>query len=86
METSLSDHSDKLIELQSCCTSLKSQNEKFLDKVDELENQSCHSNVRIVGIPEIMEGSDPVKFMTTFFTEVFGADFFSLPLLLDREH
>ena len=39
-----------------------------------------------MGIPEGVEGSKPVVFMTQFFKEIFGEDFFPTPLLPVHAH
>ena len=51
------------------------------EKVDDLENRSRRLNLRVVGIPERVEGSNPVAFITHFLEEIFGEKKFSTPLL-----
>lgn len=36
---------------------------KLADHVDNLENQGCRCNIRIIGLPEDTEGTDPFKFL-----------------------
>lgn len=86
MEEALSDHSDRIVALESACARLQSENVQLKDKVEDLESRSRRNNLRVVGIPEKLEGADPVKFMSDFFMEVLGANFFSSPPLLDRAH
>lgn len=86
VEDHLSEYSDRLVSAETAITVLQDENAWLKKKLDDLENRSRRSNLRVVGIPEKLEGSDPVKFMTDFFLEVLGAEFFSRPLLLDRAH
>ncbi|ROL49414.1 LINE-1 type transposase domain-containing protein 1 [Anabarilius grahami] len=65
---------------------LRKENLFLKEKLDDLEYRSRRSNMRVVGIPEKLEGSDPIKFMTDFFEEVLGNDFFTSPLVLSRAH
>ncbi len=86
IETSLSAHSDKITELESAYEELLVKNEMLTAKLDDLENRSRRSNLRITGVPERMEGSDPVKFMSLLFQEILGAEVFPHPPVLDRAH
>ncbi len=38
---------------------LRRENVSLKEKLDDLENRSRRSNMRVVGIPEKLEGSDP---------------------------
>lgn len=59
---------------------------RLLAKPEYLQNHSRRSNLRVVGIPENTEAQDPVAFMSAFFAEVLGSDFFPTPPVLDRAH
>lgn len=86
LEHNLSDYSDRIVELERCTKTLKDDNMRLLAKTEDLENRSRRSNLRVVGIPEKMEGRDPVAFMSAFFAEVLGSEFFPTPPILDRAH
>ena len=86
VEAGLSDYSDRIVVLESDYATLKTEYNALVDKVDDLENRSRRSNLRVVGIPEKMEGLYPAKFMTELFTEILGPEFFPTPLKLDRAH
>ncbi|XP_062893457.1 uncharacterized protein LOC134340309 [Mobula hypostoma] len=77
VEDGLNDYSDRLVSTEATIAVLQSENAFLKGKLDDLENQSRRSNLRVVGIPENLEGSDPVKFMTEFFDKVLGTSFFS---------
>lgn len=86
MEEGLNGHSDRIEAIETTCTALLAENERLKNKVEDLENRSRRSNLRVVGIPEHMEGPDTVKFMTEFFEEILGKDFFPHPLIISRAH
>ncbi|KAJ7998661.1 hypothetical protein DPEC_G00207190 [Dallia pectoralis] len=56
------------------------------DKIGDLESRSRRCNLRVVGIPERLEGADPVSFMSGFFPEVLCDSFAPSPMKLDRAH
>ncbi|KAJ3596260.1 hypothetical protein NHX12_002669 [Muraenolepis orangiensis] len=80
----LSDYSDRIVALEQCNKTIKDDNTRILDKVEDLENRSRRSNLRIVGIPEKTKAQDPVSFMSSPFAEVLGSDFFPTPPVLNR--
>lgn len=86
VEDGLNEYSDRMVNVENSMDALRKENILLKEKLDDLENRSRRSNLRVVGIPESLEGSDPVKFMTEFFTEVLGKDFFPSPLVLSRAH
>lgn len=86
VEDGLNDYSDRLVNVETAMDALRRENVSLKEKLDDLENRSRRSNVRVVGIPEKMEGSDPIKFITDFFEEVLGKDFFTSPLVISRAH
>lgn len=57
VEYTIARHDQVLIQLQKDNAYLK-------NKVDQMENQSRHSNIRVVGLKEDSEGRDPVRFFT----------------------
>lgn len=56
------------------------------DKMDELENRSRRSNIRILNIPEQAEGQDAVGFLAKTIPQILGAENFSSPIILERAH
>lgn len=57
------------MELENTYAMLKMEYNVIVEKVDDLENRSCRASLQVVGILEKKEGSDPVNFMTEFFTK-----------------
>lgn len=86
METSLNDMESRLRTLEATCTTLSRENEALKLKTDDLENRSRRNNIRVIGLPEKVEGSHPTTFMEVFLSETFGAEAFSSPPSVDRAH
>ncbi|KAI4892383.1 hypothetical protein NFI96_009564, partial [Prochilodus magdalenae] len=86
IETAATDADRRITELETTCKSLSSANRWLREKMDDLENRSRRNNLRIIGIPEGTEGSQPTLFMGSFFTELFGASKLPNPPEIDRAH
>ena len=78
IEATLDQSEQRLVQVEAKLNTVQTENAWLKEKVDDLENRSRRLNLRVVGIPERVEGSNPVAFMTHFFEEIFGKDFFSL--------
>lgn len=79
IETTLDQSEQRLSLVEAKLATVQTENAWLKDKVDDLENRSRRLNLRVVGIPERMEGSSPVASMTHFFEDLFGKDFFPVP-------
>lgn len=55
-------------------------------QADDLENRMRHNNVRIVGLPEKVEGRDPTDFVEQWLTEIFGKKAFTTLCAIERAH
>ena len=86
IEATLDQSEPRLALVEAKLATIQAENAWLKEKVDDLENRSRRLNLRVVGIPERVEGANPVGFMTNFFEEVFGKDFFPTPLVLARAH
>lgn len=86
IEEDLSGYSDRIVDLEEMCTSLKNTNSILVDTADDLENRSRRCNLRVTNLAEKIEGTNPVKFMSGFFAETLGSDLFPTPPTLDRAH
>ncbi|XP_069781412.1 uncharacterized protein [Narcine bancroftii] len=82
----LVDVQDQLQDENGIIETLQIQNKNLAKKVDYLENQSRRNNVKIVGLPEGIEGSDPRKFFTEWIPRVLGQDKFPEGLILERAY
>lgn len=92
MEASLSDHSDRITHLEQEVSTLQSklvlateENVALRANVEDLVSRSKRQNIRVVGLPEDIEGKDVRQFMTDLFAEVVG-DALPAPPELDRAH
>lgn len=92
METALTDHSGRVTQLEKDVISLRSkltaaseENVALRSSLEDLVSRSKRQNLRVVGIPEDMEGRNPRQFMSELFVEVLG-DVLPNPPELDRAH
>lgn len=58
----------------------------LLHKVDDLENRSRRSNIRLVGVPEKSEGKDPVSFFESWLINMVGKERLSPFFAIERAH
>ena len=79
IENTLTAHSDELAELTAKVSQLEKANTALASKMEDLENRSRRQNLRIVGLPEEMEGSSPVEFISGLLQTVIGNDIFPEP-------
>lgn len=55
-------------------------------KMEDLENRSRRSNVRLIGLPENDQGKDACTFLEKWIPEILGAGSFAAPLAIERAH
>ena len=55
-------------------------------RAEDFENRLRRNNVRIVGLPEKVEGRDPTQFVEQWMAEVFGKDSFTHLYAVERAH
>lgn len=78
---------EKIFAADAAIKSLQTQNTKLLDRIEDLENRSHRSNLRIVNVPEDSEGGeDPVAFMSKMLMEIMGSEVFDSAPALERSH
>ncbi|KAE8291358.1 hypothetical protein D5F01_LYC10957 [Larimichthys crocea] len=65
---------------------VESKLETALDKIDDLENRSRRCNIRVVGLPEGSEGTNPVAFFRTWLPELLEMNAKGGSVKLDRCH
>ncbi|KAJ3605997.1 hypothetical protein NHX12_028040 [Muraenolepis orangiensis] len=86
-ETIAGENFERLTTAEATIKALQAQNQTLMDHVDDIENRSRRSNLRIVNIPEGSEnGKDPVKFIAELLVECVGPDVFTEPPELERAH
>lgn len=93
METALSSHSDSItslerevVELRAKLASLTEGNDILQTAVDDLISRSKRQNLRVIGLPEDAEGTNPRQFMADLFKEVAGDVLDNTCPELDRAH
>lgn len=85
LESGLDVASDRIQALEDQCASLKETCAKLQAKTTDLESRSRRNNIRIIGLPEEIEGQRPTTFFAELLFEVFG-DAFPSPPEVDRAH
>lgn len=86
-ESLAGDNFDKLFVAESAFKTLKTQNASLLDLIEDLENRSRRTNLRIINVPEDSEGTeDTVNFMSNMLMEITGNALFDSAPILERVH
>lgn len=75
-----------LRDVQSKLIAVLADNAKLKARLTDLEGRSRHNNVRIVGLPEDIEGPQPTTFFSQLLLDVLGGDILASPPELDRAH
>lgn len=76
---------ERVLALEQTCATLKDSNAKLQAKVIDLESRSRRNNVRIIGLPESIEGPRPTVFFAELLAELFPETLTSPPEI-DRAH
>lgn len=76
----------RLTKVEQTCMELQKENRALHAKVIDLEARSRRQNIKIVGLPEKIEGARPVDFLEKFIPELLGASNFPKPVVVDRAH
>ncbi|RXN34987.1 putative transposase element L1Md-A101/L1Md-A102/L1Md-A2 [Labeo rohita] len=85
-EVIVGENFERLVAAESTINSLKAQNSLLMERLDDLENRSCRSNLRILNVPEGSEsGNDPTVFDSEMLAEVMP-EVFTSPPPLERAH
>ncbi|KAJ4944614.1 hypothetical protein JOQ06_013157, partial [Pogonophryne albipinna] len=73
-------------QLENACSALKGDNETLKTKVADLEGRSRRQNLRIIGLPESIEGPRPSAFFSQLLVDIVGTEILASPPELDRAH
>ncbi|KAJ8014425.1 hypothetical protein DPEC_G00040080 [Dallia pectoralis] len=68
------------------CAELAESNAKLRMKTSDLESRSRGNNIRIIGLPESIEGPRPTTFFAELLVELLGQQTLPSPPELDRAH
>ncbi|KAJ8395718.1 hypothetical protein AAFF_G00029550 [Aldrovandia affinis] len=83
LERAATDHSTRIDELESTVSMLTSQVKRLDDKCEDLEGRSRRNNIRVLGVPEGLEGPRATDFVAQLLQDLLGLN--EKPLL-DRAH
>ena len=86
LEERLSAVEDMLFPLQGELKGLQELTDLQAAKLDAMENRLRRNSVRVVGLPEQCEGTNPTIFMENWCREIFGSDSFSPFFSIERAH
>lgn len=86
LETAADDTAQRLTDLEGRCTALQASNDHLRAKLCDLEGRSRRQNIRVLGLPESVEGPRPSEFFSSFLTEIFGDQVLPSPPEVDRAH
>lgn len=65
--------------LEEKCAALKESNARLTAKTADLESRSRRNNIRIIGLPESIEGPRPTSFFSDLLVELLGNDTLQTP-------
>jgi hypothetical protein len=85
-EERISQTEDSISTLQSKTSVLEKNLAALTWKIDDLENRSRRSNLRILGLPEKSEGSDACAFLESWLPEALDMEPLQKPLAIERAH
>ena len=86
-ETIVGENFERLTSAEATIKSMQSQNKLLQDRLEDLENRSRRSNLRIVNIAEGSEtGMEPKQFIADLLMATLGPELFASPPLIDRAH
>lgn len=83
LELAATDHSGRITELEATVSGLSARVKHLDDRCEDLEGRSRRNNIRLVGVPEGLEGPRPTEFVAQLLKETLRLD--EKPLL-DRAH
>lgn len=86
VETRVSEVEDQLASTQTDTRRHTQQISSLMAKVDDLENRSRRNNVRMVGIPERVEGANSTEYFENWLRNTFGKDILSPLFAVERAH
>lgn len=86
LEANADEFSDKLQALEAKCVAMEDNYAKLKAKTIDLESRCRRNNIRIVGLPESIEGTQPTTFFSGLLKEVLGEEVLPKAPELDRAH
>ena len=94
IQTTVTDHEQRISDLESelnqlqllesQVTSMADDNAKLKAKITDLEGRIKRCNVRLIGVPEAIEGTRPTSFFSTLLVDILGKDVMPKPAEGDK--
>lgn len=72
--------------MEAVCAELTEKYARLKAKTTDLESRSRRNNIRIIGLPESVEGLRPTVFFSELLLEIMGEEVLTSPPELDRAH
>lgn len=85
-EHQISETEDNVGKLQKTVNVLECRIATLTSDLDDLENRNRRCNLRLVNLPEKVEGKDAANFLEKWLSDVFGASTFPSPIIIERAH
>lgn len=84
-EHRISNTEDNISGMQKTVQTMENQVELLNSRIEDLENRNRRCNLRLVNLPEKVEGSNAVRFLEDWLSNVFETSLTS-PLIIERAH
>lgn len=85
-ESRINQAEDNISGLQGRVVKLEKSASDLASALDMAECRSRRSNIRILGLPNGIEGNNPVSFLESWLPQLLGADIFPAPVIIERAH
>lgn len=85
-ENRIGDVEDEVASEKTKLAVMEKQVSELTSKVDDLENRSRRSNLRLVNLPEKVEKGNAAAFLEKWLPNVLGPETFPVPLVIERAH
>ena len=86
LEERVSTNENSIDDFTERVKALEKSNTYLLEKVYDMENRLRRSNIRVVGIPEMAEGPDMIRFMSKLIPSLLGPVNFPSPPIIEAAH
>lgn len=85
-ENRIGDIEDEVASEKIKLAQMEKQVSELISKVDDLENRSRRSNLRLINLPEKVEKGNAAAFLEKWLPDVLGPEVFPAPLVIESAH
>lgn len=78
------EHASETVETRT--QALESQIQSMAEHIDDLENRGRRKNIRVIGLPEDVEGSNPTTFFESWIPDLLGLETKAGRVKIERAH